>query len=95
MLKIIKTEEEYELALEKAYSLLQEDIVLGSDQADELELITLLIEHYEEANYPIMPSSPIEAIKFRLDQLGKTQTELSKMFVVRSGQSEILSVSAN
>jgi len=91
MLKIIKNEEEYELALEKAYSLMQENIVLGSEQADELELITLLIEHYEESHYPILPPSPIEAIKFRLDQLGKTQTELSKIFGARSRQSEILS----
>jgi len=91
MLKIIKTEKEYELALEKAYLLMQNDIVLGSEQADELELITLLIEHYEESHYPILPPSPIEAIKFRLDQLGKTQTELSKIFGARSRQSEILS----
>ncbi len=90
MLKIIKTEEEYEIALEKAYSLMQHDIVSGSEQADELELITLLIEHYEERNYPILNPSPIEAIKFRLEQLGKTPTELSKIFGARSRQSEIL-----
>lgn len=91
MLKIIKTENEYELALERVYSLMQNDIVLGAEQADELELLTLLIEHYEESHYPILPPSPIEAIKFRLDQLGKTPTELSKIFGARSRQSEILS----
>ncbi|MFW0715843.1 helix-turn-helix domain-containing protein [Pedobacter sp. N23S346] len=90
MLKIIKTEEEYELALKKAYLLMQENIVLGSEQADELELLALLIEHYEEAQYPILPPSPIDAIKFRLEQLGKTPTELSKIFGARSRQSEIL-----
>ncbi|MCZ4225506.1 helix-turn-helix domain-containing protein [Pedobacter rhodius] len=90
MLKIIKTEQEYELALEKAYMLIQKDIVVGSEESDELELITLLIEHYEESHYPILPPSPIEAIKFRLEQLGKTPTELSKIFGARSRQSEIL-----
>ena len=90
-MKIIKTEEDYELALAKAYSLMQEDFKLGSDKADELDLITLLIEHYEEAHYPILPPNPIAAIKFRLEQLDKTPTELSKILGARSRQSEILS----
>ena len=90
-MKIIKTEKEYETALAKAYLLMQEDFELGSEKADELDLITLLIEHYEEAHYPVMPPSPIEAIKFRLEQLGKSETELSKILGARSRQSEILS----
>ncbi|WP_443936530.1 helix-turn-helix domain-containing protein [Pedobacter sp. MW01-1-1] len=91
MVKVIKTEEEYELALEKAYQLMQKDMVLDTKEADELDLLTLLIEHYEENHYPILPPSPIEAIKFRLEQLGKTPTELSKILGARSRQSEILS----
>ena len=47
MLKVIKTENEYELALEKAYLLMQKDLDLDTEQADELDLLTLLIEHYE------------------------------------------------
>ena len=62
MLRIIKTEEEYELALEKAYLLMQEPIELNTAQTDELDLLTLLIEHFEEAHYPIMPPSSKEAI---------------------------------
>lgn len=91
MLRIIKTEAEYESALENAYLLMQEDIVIGSDKADKLDLITLLIAHYEEANYPIMSPTPIEAIKFRLEQLGKSPSELSKILGARSRQSEIMS----
>ncbi|GAA4209412.1 helix-turn-helix domain-containing protein [Pedobacter jeongneungensis] len=91
MLKVIKTEEEYELALEKAYSLMQKDIELNTKLADELDLLTLLIEHYEETHYPILPPSPVEAIKFRLEQLGKSPSELSKILGARSRQSEILS----
>ncbi|UKT62903.1 helix-turn-helix domain-containing protein [Pedobacter mucosus] len=91
MLKVIKTEQEYEVALEKAYLLMQEEIELGTKQADELDLITLLITHYEDSHYPILPPSPIEAIKFRLEQLGKAPSELSKILGARSRQSEILS----
>jgi HTH-type transcriptional regulator/antitoxin HigA len=91
MSRVIKTEQEYELALEKAYLIIQEEITLDTKQADELDLLTLLIEHYEETHYPIMPPNPIEAIKFRLEQLGKTPSELSKILGARSRQSEILS----
>lgn len=43
MLKVIKTENEYELALEKAYLLMQKDLDLDTEQADELDLLTLSI----------------------------------------------------
>ena len=56
-----------------------------------LELSTLLIEHYEKEHYSISTPSPIEAIKFRLEQLGKSSSELSKILGARSRQSEILS----
>jgi len=91
MLKIIRNETEYEDALEKAYDLIQKDIQQGTSEAEELELLTLLIEHYEKQHYTIHPPSPIEAIKFRLEQLGKPETELSKILGARSRQSEILS----
>ena len=53
MLKIIRNEIEYDDALAKAYELIQEDIIEGSDVAIELEILTLIIEHYEKQNYPI------------------------------------------
>jgi HTH-type transcriptional regulator/antitoxin HigA len=90
MLKIIKTENEYDDALEQAYLLMQKD-VLSNSELDELELVTLLIEHYEKEHYPISSPNPIVAIKFRLEQLGKPESELSKIFGARSRQSEILS----
>ncbi|WP_240775121.1 helix-turn-helix domain-containing protein [Pedobacter xixiisoli] len=77
--------------LEKAYSLMQEYLVLDTKQVDELDLLTLLIEHYEEAHYPVLPPSPIDAIKFRLEQLGKPESELAEILGARSRQSEILS----
>jgi HTH-type transcriptional regulator/antitoxin HigA len=42
MLRVIKTEQEYELALDKAYLLMQQDIELNTEQADELDLLTYL-----------------------------------------------------
>ena len=40
----------------------------GSPEADELEVLSILIEHYEDEHYPIGSSDPIEAIKFRMEQ---------------------------
>jgi len=91
MLKIIKNEPEYENALAKAYELIQLDLKEGSSESDELEILTLLIEHYEKEHYPISPPSPIAAIKFRLEQLGKPISDLSDILGARSRQSEILS----
>nr|MBC7613892.1 transcriptional regulator [Pseudopedobacter sp.] len=91
MLKVIKNDSEYEDALARAYELIQGDFKEGSMEADELEILTLLIGHYEKQHYPISPPSPIAAIKFRLEQLGKPISELSEILGARSRQSEILS----
>ncbi len=91
MLKVIKTEDEYESALERAYTLMQLETSETSEEYNELEILSLLIDHYEEKAYPIAPPSPIEAIRFRLEQLGKDTSELSRLFGARSRQSEILS----
>ncbi|MFC5283418.1 helix-turn-helix domain-containing protein [Pedobacter alpinus] len=91
MLKVIKTETEYEDALSHIYDLLQKDLGQNTAEYDELEVLSLLIEHYEKEHYPISSPSPIEAIKFRLEQLGKPTSELTEILGARSRQSEILS----
>ena len=53
-------------------------------------MLSILIEAYEKENYPIEAPNPIEAILFRLDQLGMSRNELSKLLGSRSRASEIL-----
>ena len=48
----------------------------GTIEMDELELLTALVEMYEDRHYPISPPDPIAAIKFRMDQLGLTQKDM-------------------
>jgi HTH-type transcriptional regulator/antitoxin HigA len=91
MLKVIKNEQEYEAALERAYVLMQMDLVDDSSESDELDALALFIEHYESKHYPIAPPSPLEAIDFRMEQLGKEKSELSKILGGRNRQSEVLS----
>jgi HTH-type transcriptional regulator/antitoxin HigA len=90
MLKPIKSKEEHEKYLERAYELMQLDLAPNSIESDELEVLSILIEAYEKSNFPIEAPHPIEAILFRLDQMGMKKSELSKLLGSRSRASEIL-----
>ena len=90
MLKPIKTSKQHDKYLARAYELMQLDIKPNTKESDELEVLSILIEAYEKTNYPIEAPSPIEAILFRLDQLGMSKSELSKLLGSRSRASEIL-----
>jgi HTH-type transcriptional regulator/antitoxin HigA len=68
-LKPIRTKVDYEAALEKIASLL--DAPVGSLEAETLDRLSSLVEEYEEDHYPIGPPDPIEAIKFRKEQMGR------------------------
>ena len=90
MLRPIRNGKQYEKALARAYNLMQKDLKSGSSEADELEVLSMLIEKYEEMHYPIAPSHPVEAIKFRLDQMGLKPSDLEPILGYRSRVSEIL-----
>ena len=91
MLKPIKSKTQHEDYLERAYELMQLDLKPNSSESDELELLSILIETYEKENYPIDPPNPIEAILFRIDQMGMKRSELKKVLGSRSRVSELLS----
>lgn len=91
MLKPIKDKSQHENYLSRAYELMQLDLKPNSPESDELELLSILIEAYEKDNYPIEPPNPIEAILFRLDQLGMKKSELKTILGSRSKVSEVLS----
>jgi HTH-type transcriptional regulator/antitoxin HigA len=91
MLKPVKTKKEYNAAIDRIYYLMQKDLNENSSEYNELELLSILVEDYETKNFPIDLPDPIEAIKFRLEQLGKETSELSKILGSKSRASEILS----
>ena len=53
MLKPIKTEDEYNNALARVYELMQTDIIEGSANSDELEILSILVKEYELIYYPV------------------------------------------
>jgi HTH-type transcriptional regulator/antitoxin HigA len=91
MLKPIKNEKQYEEALKKIYNLMQKDLKSGSNQADELEILSILVENYEKEHYTIEAPAPLEAVKFRLEQLGMKTSDLRHYLGYRSRVSEIMS----
>lgn len=86
--KIIRTEEMYDEALAFVSSLM--DAKPGSMQEEELELWSLLIEQYEKERHPIEDPDPIEAIRFRMDQLGLHRKDLEPFIGQKSKVSEVL-----
>lgn len=86
--KVIKTEKEYKAAMSRLEEIF--DSKMNSQTADELELLALLIEKYENEISPIDLPDPIEAIKFRMEQLGYKQKDLAQAIGLKSRMSEIL-----
>ncbi|MCO5235691.1 MAG: transcriptional regulator [Chitinophagaceae bacterium] len=91
MLKPIKNNQQYEDALVRAYKLMQKNIKPDSKESDELEILSILIKEYENERYPVPKPNPIEAIKFRLEQMNMSEVELSEILGHRSRKSELLS----
>jgi HTH-type transcriptional regulator/antitoxin HigA len=74
---LIKNQKEYKAALARVDMLW--DAKKSTPAGDELELWIVLIEKYEKEKFPINLPDPIEAIKFRLDQMGYEQKDLAKI----------------
>jgi HTH-type transcriptional regulator/antitoxin HigA len=92
-LKVIRTEEEYEAAIARIYSLMNstdKQIEIGSEKGDEVELLSLLVERYEEDNFPISAPDPIEAIKLRMEQMNLKQKDIAPLFGGETRASEVL-----
>ncbi|MBK7968588.1 MAG: helix-turn-helix domain-containing protein [Bacteroidetes bacterium] len=86
--KVIKTEKDYQIALKRLEVIFEAK--KGSKNGDELELLSLLIDNYEKEKFPIDLPDPIEAIKFRMEQLGYSQKDLTEVIGLKSRVSEIL-----
>jgi HTH-type transcriptional regulator / antitoxin HigA len=62
----------------------------GTREADELEVLVTLVDAYEARRHPIDPPDPIDAILFRLEQMGLGRSELVDIMGTRARVSEVL-----
>jgi HTH-type transcriptional regulator/antitoxin HigA len=86
-IKVIKTEEEY------SHALIRLEIIFNAPsdtpEGDEAELLGILIEKYEDERYPVEAPDPIEAIRFRMEQMNMDNHDLAKVLGYKSRVSEI------
>ena len=87
-IKPIKTRKDYEAALKKIDTIL--DAKPNTPNGDLLDILTTLVEAYEQKYFFIAPPNPIEAIKFRMEQLGLKQSDLIDALGGKNRVSEIL-----
>ncbi len=91
MVKVIKTDDDYRNALVEIEKLMDSDPAPGTPEGDTLELLAFLVSKYEEEHFPMDKPDPVEAIKFRMDQMGLSQRDLIPYMGSRSKVSEVLS----
>ena len=84
----IKTEQDYNTALSRIEELW--GAKKDSHEGDELDILVTIVESYELKHYPIVPPDPIDAIKFRMEQMEMTSADMVKYLGSQSRVSEIL-----
>ncbi len=85
----IRTEADYNNALARVAELM--DATPDSEAGAELDVLATLIDAYELKNFPIESPDPIEAIKFRMEQMGMKRRDLEPLLGGRSRMSEVMS----
>ena len=88
-IRVIKTEQDYQEALKRLEVIFNAPI--DSPEGDEAEILGMLIEKYEDVHYPIEAPDPIEAIKFRMEQMDLSKSDLAEIIGYKSRVSEIFS----
>jgi len=87
-IKVIKTKKDYEEALMRIEELFSAKA--NTPDGDLLDVLVILIEAFERKHFEIAPPDPIEAIKFRMDQLGLKQSDIAEVIGGKNRASEIL-----
>ena len=89
----IKTDEDYNNAILRINALM--DAVPDTEEGDELDILATLVEAYEQNHFPIDTPDPVEAILFRMEQLGIDRKALEPFLGGRNRVSEVLNRKRN
>ena len=89
-IKPINTKKDHRAALKRIEQLW--DAKPKTREGDELDILVTLVSAYEDKHFPISISDPVEAIKFRMDQLGLEDADLTTYIGARSKVSEVLNL---
>jgi HTH-type transcriptional regulator / antitoxin HigA len=90
MIRPVRTETEYDEALEEIERYFENEPKPGTPEADRFDLLALTIEDYERKRWPIEPPEAIDAILYRMETGGYTQADLGRLLGSRQRASDIL-----
>ena len=85
----IRNDTNYEEALREIDSLWSDEP--NTPDGDRLEVLSILVEHYEDETYPIDRPEPVEAIRYRMEQMDLSRSDVEHLFGGRSKVSEVFS----
>jgi HTH-type transcriptional regulator/antitoxin HigA len=90
LIRPIRSEADYDAALGEIERYFENEPKPGTPEADQFDLLALVIEDYERKQWPIMPPDTIEAIRYRMETGGYTQADLGRLLGSRQRASDIL-----
>lgn len=88
--KPIRTEHEYDEAISRIDQLLDKNPTSGTPEDDELDVLSTLMEAYEDKHYPTLPLDPINAIRAAMEERGMVQQDLVPIIGPKSRVSELM-----
>jgi HTH-type transcriptional regulator / antitoxin HigA len=86
----LRTEADYDSALAAIAHFFEREPETGSSEADEFDLLALVIDDYERRHWPIDPPDPVDAIRYRMETGGFSQADLGRLLGSRQRASDIL-----
>jgi HTH-type transcriptional regulator / antitoxin HigA len=86
----LRNEADYEAALTDIERYFDKAPKRSTPEADRFDLLALVIEDYEKKNWPIDPPNPVDAIRYRMETGGYTQTDLGRLLGSRQRASDVL-----
>lgn len=89
-LRVIRDELQYAAVIEQAKELALSDPLPNSDEAERLALISVLLEKFEETRFKLEAPDPIDAVIYRLAELGLKQKDFAEILGSKSRASEVL-----
>jgi len=91
MITVIRSDEDYNIALIEFEQLVDENPTPGTLGGDRLELLRIILKDYESKKFHLPVTSPLDAIQFRMDQQNLSPRDLIPYIGSRSKVSEVLS----
>jgi HTH-type transcriptional regulator/antitoxin HigA len=90
MIRPLRSEVDYDAALEEIERYFEDEPKPGTLDADRFDLLALIIEDYERKRWPIEPPDTIDAIRYRMETGGYSQSDLGRLLGSRQRASDIL-----